>query len=311
LRCGKAIGLSPGVWGHRLRVAGSGHQYELTELLALLPRPRARHDDRDGDGLADGPMPPLGAATLRPASALGALSAGYDHIGFADMPMLPPAPATCRDTSAFAAPLMRLDAAVAAAHARPGGAAAALDGGATTLVKALAGPDLQLHRPALAAPLPLAATSAPAAVVVGPAAESSPAAGSGLQPAPQAPSASRPGVWGAYELGAQYARGSFGEVWRAVRRRGSGGTPDTRLEPGAAGGDAVEDAWGLERGAEQGFVLKRILGARGSDAWFSGRREEYFGHLFRASQARAAASGVRAGAEHIVRFVEALEVRCA
>jgi hypothetical protein len=297
--------------------AGSGHQYELTELLALLPRPRARHDDRDGDGLADDPMPPLGAAAR-----------AYDRSGLAGMPMLPPAPATCRDISASAAPLMRPHAAAAAAHASPGaarasgagtpglcwargGAAAALDAGAATLVEALAGPDLQPHRPALAAPLPLAAASVPAAVVAGPESGPSPDAGSGLQPAPQAPGAGRQGVWGAYELGAQYARGSFGEVWRAVRRRGSGRTPDTGLGPGAAGGGAMEDAWGSEGGAEQGFVLKRILGARGSDAWLSGRREEYFGHLFRASQARAAAGGVRGGAEHVVRFVEALEVRYA
>ncbi|KAK9827406.1 hypothetical protein WJX81_008695 [Elliptochloris bilobata] len=101
------------------------------------------------------------------------------------------------------------------------------------LPRVRARPGLALHHPALARPLPL-----PAA-----------------------------GVWGGYERGCQFARGSFGE----------------------------------------GFVLKRILGGRGSEAWRSGRREEHFGRLLWPAQARAAAGGGGDGAEHIVRFVESLE----
>ena len=181
------------------------------------------------------------------------------------------------------------------------------------LVRALAGPGLAPHQPVLARPLPPGGSS-PRWPVIG--------SGSGHASRLDArvEVQGRQGVWGEYEQGRQFARGSFGEVWRAVRRRPSRRTqrgnaaqgPASAAEAGRpAGGDAGREEGsdaGFEQSAEQGFVLKRVLGGRGSEAWRSGRREEYFGRLFWPAQARAAVDDSRSGAGHLVRYVESLEV---
>ena len=196
--------------------------------------------------------------------------------------------------------------------------APALGPGLAALVRALAGPTLQLHRPALAQPLPLQAAGASPSL-----------SGSGLGSGPEPGAGAGERVWEEYECGEQFARGSFGEVWRGLRRSRAraetlhagpleaeiAGVPAGSRQQGPAvpeegGKPTGSGERGPEEGAEQGgFVLKRILGGPGSDAWLSGRREEHFGRLFWPAQARAAAGLGSSGAGHVVRFVEALEVR--
>ena len=348
--------------------AGSGHTYELTELIAELPRARAPHDDRDGDGLPDAPpltltltLPPAPPGTCNlggcaPALAhagithdgvQGRSSAGASGAGAAEQ-----APAesgmtydgsqggssagssgagageqarACRlQEGASTALLARLGTAldVAGGFTNDGGDGVAAEGQCwagfdpAALVRALAGPGLAPHQPVLARPLPLPpGGSSPPWPVIG----LGSGQGSRLQLEATEKEQRRQGVWGEYEQGRQFARGSFGEVWRAVRRRQSrrtqrGGAargPASAAEAaGPAGGDAGRGEGfdvGFEQSAEQGFVLKRVLGGRGSEAWRSGRREEYFGRLFWPAQARAAAGDSRGGAGHLVRYVESLE----
>lgn len=316
--------------------AGSGHTYELTELIAQLPRGRAAHDDRDGDGLPDTPpltltLPPappgtcdlVGCAPAPAQSEIGYVgvqsrsSAGSSGAGAREQAR------ACRlEQGASTALLARLGTAldVAGGFANDdGGHGGAAEGQCwagfdpAALVRALAGPGLAPHQPVLARPLPLpAGGSLPPWPVIG--------LGSGQGARLELDAGEEEqgcqGVWGEYEQGRQFARGSFGEVWRAVRRRQSrrtqrGGAargPPSAAEAGRpAGGDAGREE-GFGEGAEQGFVLKRVLGGRGSEAWRSGRREEYFGRLFWPAQARAAAGDSRGGAGHLVRYVESLEV---
>ena len=322
--------------------AGSGHTYELTELIAQLPRERAPHDDRDGDGLPDAPsltpsLPPAPPGTCDLAGCAAALdhgdapSAGVQGRSSAvsgEAGAGKQARACRLGQGASTALLARLGTAldVAGGSANGGGRGAAEEGQCwagvdmAALVRALAGPGLAPHQPVLARPLPLppGGASLPWPVIgVG----SVQGSGLALDEGGTAQGPTRQGVWGDYEPGRQFARGSFGEVWRAVRRRqnrraqrggaaqGPAPTPEaSRLaDGGAERGEGSEE--GAERGAERGFVLKRVLGGRGSEAWRSGRREEYFGRLFWPAQAQAAADDSRSGAGHVVRFVESMEAR--
>lgn len=97
----------------------------------------------------------------------------------------------------------------------------------------------------------------------------------------------------AYHLGMHsFGRGHFGEVWRAVRKE-PGGSPSAASGSSSDGGGSR----GREGGGEEGFVLKRVLGARGPDIRLSGMREGYFGALFkereRALRAEVEASHAR------------------
>ncbi|KAK9815399.1 hypothetical protein WJX72_003040 [[Myrmecia] bisecta] len=105
------------------------------------------------------------------------------------------------------------------------------------------------------------------------------------------------GGWGSpYNLEQQFARGGFGEVWRAV------------LRPTAA----QQAAGGLE--PEGPFVMKRMMTEHGEDVRLSGLREAYFGNLLRQpphlqATGPGAAPDQQAGSgyDHLVRFMESFE----
>ncbi len=56
------------------------------------------------------------------------------------------------------------------------------------------------------------------------------------------------------------------------------------------------------------YVLKHILTSKGPEAHLSGLREAYFGKLLQGKQQLQTVQGPDNGKDHIVRFVEVLEV---
>ena len=97
--------------------------------------------------------------------------------------------------------------------------------------------------------------------------------------------------------GTAFARGHFGEVWRARAVLGEGGT-------GASTG--MRGPGGARGGGGGGFVLKRIFVERGAEVGLSGQREAHFGRLMGAA---AAAQPDHPGADHVVRYESAFELR--
>eukprot|EP01135_Chromosphaera_perkinsii_P009291 Nk52_evm43s1705 gene=Nk52_evmTU43s1705 len=94
----------------------------------------------------------------------------------------------------------------------------------------------------------------------------------------------RDSLTGKYEFRLKFARGGYGEVWKAKGRR--------KAKPG------FEGEWDGEYGNNAAdFVLKRMLIEKGENVYLSGLREIYFGSLFRGGKSNS----------NIARFVEYFE----